>query len=375
MKFEELTEENKKYIKEIYWNQSLSWQEKMDDLSNYIDKSARTVSTWVRKLGLAEKEETESPELSKAKAKVFDKTKKRFLITWAQNDTPVHLRFFRNMEAYAENVNADIHVIAGRYKNPTSVFDDKAHDIWSSLVTPYLDAARHDIHKYVSIMSDVKVQPTAVNPMTGLQGLSGINSCIFGAPKAQLEMIPVLEKARPKMMMTTGACTEANYTDSKAGKKGEFHHTLGFVIVEIDGDEFHARHVTADDNGDFCDWTNEVSFEGEEVAMKFDSINDKLNWIEAHCGAKPLELKGEHKVENITEMAACILGDLHYGHHDQEVIDKTHEMLERVKPDHVVLHDVFDGNSISHHEMKNPFAQIAKEHHGTNDLEIGRAHV
>ena len=37
----------------------------------------------------------------------------------------------------------------------------------------------------------------------------------------------------PKMMMTTGSCTVKNYTDSKAGKKGEFHHTLGFVIIEI----------------------------------------------------------------------------------------------------------------------------------------------
>jgi hypothetical protein len=37
---------------------------------------------------------------------------------------------------------------------------------------PYLDANRHDIHKYVSILSDIKIQPTAINPMTGMQSLS-----------------------------------------------------------------------------------------------------------------------------------------------------------------------------------------------------------
>jgi hypothetical protein len=65
-----------------------------------------------------------------------------------------------------------------------------------------LDANRHDIHKYVSILSDIKIQPTAVNPMTGMQALSGINSCVF-APKVQMEMIPVLDGQKPKIMLTT----------------------------------------------------------------------------------------------------------------------------------------------------------------------------
>jgi hypothetical protein len=65
---------------------------------------------------------------------------------------------------------------------------------------PFLDA-RHDIHKYVSILSDIKIQPTAVNPMTGMQALSGINSCVFGAPKVQMEMIPVLDGQKPKLCL------------------------------------------------------------------------------------------------------------------------------------------------------------------------------
>jgi hypothetical protein len=38
--------------------------------------------------------------------------------------------------------------------------------------------------------------------MTGMQALSGINSC-FGAPKVQMEMIPVLDGQKPKIMLTT----------------------------------------------------------------------------------------------------------------------------------------------------------------------------
>jgi hypothetical protein len=187
-------------------------------------------------------------------------------------------------------------------------------------------------------MSDIKIQPTATNPMSGLQGMSGINSCIFGSPKMQMETIPVLDGGKPKMMLTTGSVTVMNYTDSKAGKKGEFHHMLGFAVVEIkDNDVFFVRQVSADDKtGDFTDLYFRVS-------------------------------NGE--VSRVDSIAAIVLGDLHYGHHDQEVLDKTHELLSVLTPNHVILHDVFDGNSISHHELKDRFVQYGKEIHGTNSLQ------
>jgi D-serine dehydratase len=49
------------------------------------------------------------------------------------------------------------------------------------------------------------------------------------------------------------------------------------------------------------------------------------------------------------------------------------KLMSKLTPEHVILHDVFDGNSISHHEMKDPFVQYGKEISGTNDLgkEIG----
>jgi hypothetical protein len=155
-------------------------------------------------------------------------------------------------------------------------------------------------------------------------------------------MIPVLQDCMPKMMITTGACTEKNYTDSKSGKKGEFHHTLGFVIVEIkDKDIFFTRQVTADEDGNFYDLYNRVEYD--------------MN-------------KSKSIITDVTSISALILGDLHYGQHDEVVIKKTIEMMKKIKPDHVVLHDVFDGLSINHHEANDPFAQYKKEADGTNSL-------
>ena len=342
MKFKNLTESQKDRIREVYNDKdSTSWEKRAAMLGDEFGVSERTIRKWCsERLSLKEKSDIEPEQYVKAKARVHDENKKRFIITWAQNNTPVHSGFLKNIEAYADYINADIHVIAGRYKNPTSIWsqNQEQEENWDGKVIKYLDANRHDIHEFVSILSDIKIQPTAVNPMTGLQALSGVNSCVFGSPKVQLEMIPVLEGCRPKMMLTTGSITKKNYTDSKAGKTGDFHHTFGFVIVEIKDDEiFFTRQVTADDKtGNFSD----LYFRVENGLIK-----------------------------ELDKVSAIVLGDIHYGHHDQTVLDSTMVLMDKLVPKHVILHDVFDGNSISHHEMKDPFIQYGKEIAGTNDLE------
>jgi hypothetical protein len=341
MNFNQLTDEQIDRIKSVYTEKSdMPWEKKAFMLGEEIGVSERTIRKWVsERLGLKQKPDVEPEQYVKAQQRKFDKTKKRFIITWGQNNTRIHKGFYENIEAYAKEIDADIHIILGRYKNPTSIWTagQRNEETWSDEIIKYADANRHDIHKYVSIMSDVKIQPTATNPMSGMQGMSGINSCIFGSPKVQLEMIPVLESAKPKMMLSTGAVTIKNYTDSKSGKKGEFHHTLGFVVVEIkDKDVFFVRQVTADDKtGSFSDL-----------------------YYRAEGG----------KVSKVKSIEAIVLGDAHFGHHDQKVIDTTLGFMDKVKPNHVILHDVFDGDSISHHQMKDPFIQYAKEVNGTNDL-------
>jgi hypothetical protein len=342
MKFEDLTAEQISTLNEIYWNRDLTWDQRMKNLSEYLGKSERTIQAWISKLGITEKSLSESPEYLEAKKKKFDKKSKRFIITWAQNDTEVHESFISNIEAYAEKIDASIHIIAGRYKNPTSLSSETQYETWSPRIQKYLDAGRQKIHKHMWIMSDVKIQPTAVNPMTGLEGMSGINSCVFGSPKVHLETIPVLEGSLPKLMVTTGACTLNNYTDSKAGKKGEFHHTLGFVVVEIkDSNVFFVRQVTATEDGNFSD-------------LFFRSTYDASS--------------GKSKVEPNQSVAAAIMGDLHYGQHDETIVKRSISLFEDLKPDHIVLHDIFDGLSINHHEVNDPFVQYRREIEGTNSL-------
>lgn len=282
--------------------------------------------------------EPEPPQQYKYAAKrKLNKTAKRFIITYAQNNTPVHKEFLKNIEAYAAYIKADIHVILGRYRNPTSVFTDSSEEYWDESIVKYADANRHNIHKHLTLLSDIKVQPTAKMPLTGLESISGNTSSIFGHPKVSMTTIAALEGYLPKMLFTTGACTLPNYTDSKAGKQGEFHHTFGFITVEVkDSEVFYVRQVTALKDGSFTD-------------LFFNVKTGQISQVES--------------------IEAAILGDTHVGEHCPLVNKSQRSLLNRLKPKHTIIHDVFNGHSISHHDEKDPIVQFNRHKDGTNSLE------
>jgi len=336
MKFKDLTEKQKKKLAEIYNSKEYSWDVKEEKLAKFTGKASRTARKWCEKLGLTNPKESKSPQFDSAEKKTFNKKAKRFIITWAQMNTPIHKQFFENIKVYAEEIGAEIHVIAGKYNNPRSLKSEGEEGTWATEVMPYLDAGRHNVHQHMTIMSDYPIMPTATNPMSGLRGDTGDNSCIFGHPRVQMEMVPVLDGHAPKMMLTTGACTVNNYSRSKAGKKGEFHHTFGFAIVEIKNkDKFFTRQVTATSDGNFNDIYYNVS---------------------------------DGSVTRNTTIDAAVLGDIHLGQTDPAVLKETIKLFKKLKPKHTIIHDLFDGSSINHHESHDPIAQYHKEKTDGNSL-------
>lgn len=290
-----------------------------------------------------QEETTVDQDFEKAKQKKFDSKKTRFIFTWGQQNTPIHEQFLGNIEAYAEHIDADIHVIAGKYKNPTSLEaseqqkqEAKDDSNWHPRLRPYLDANRQNIHKYLSVLGDVKIQPTASTPLSGFNSITALESCIIGHPRVHLKSLPVLDGYPHKLLLTTGAITLPNYTESKAGAKGTFHHTLGFVVVELDGDIFHVRQVQCGEDGEFYDLSNYVQW--GEVYDEFD------------------------------EYPAMVFGDIHLGSTDEQALQVSFDIAKRFKVETIYVHDIFDGSSVNHHEEKNPFLLLEKEVLGQLDL-------
>lgn len=279
------------------------------------------------------------------KAKKFSRplgqvSRGRYLITAAQNATPVHEGFWASLKVAAEHLGAEIIVIPIRYKNPTSRWtaSQANEEWWCPEVEPYLFNARKKLCANLVLLGDIKVQPTASQPLTGLEGLTGGESAIVGHTKVALRVIPVPAGKTPKILTTTGACTLQNFTDSKAGQLGKFHHSLAATVVEVYGGRFHLRQISADKDGSFTDLDKSYSAQG---------------------------------VQNAPPALGLVMGDSHVRFIDKEVEEATFGpggIVEILNPGTLVWHDALDGFSVNPHHEKNPFAAYAKHQSGYSNV-------
>ena len=255
-----------------------------------------------------------------------------YVVTSAQNDTPVHAKFLASMLRYCKAKNYQLIVIPTHYKNPSAFGSSKDYE-WSDSVKPYLLSDDFKPCKNLRIMGSIKIQPTATRPLSSLDTISGCDSAIFGHPKVALRSIATKSNSMAKLIYTTGSVTKKNYSDSKAGRKGEFHHVLGAVVVEIDGNKFHARNISAQGDGSFADLDYKWSATGRE---------------------------------KIKSVPVITLGDLHAEQASESALVCYEKVRKLLRPKRLVLHDVLNFGSASYH---NTFMErFEKFHAGTDSV-------
>lgn len=265
---------------------------------------------------------------------------KKFVITTAQNATPLHTYFWGALEGYCKETGAELIVIPIRYKNPTSKWtESQRNDEFWMVPSDVLYNQRKKLASDLVLLGDIKTLPTASRPLSGFEGISHGESCIIGHPKLQLTTIPTPQNRLPKILTTTGACTVANYTDSKAGKKGEFHHTLGACVVELGKKTFHMRQINACKDGSFIDLDKEYLPDGS--------------------------------VRKAAPALGLVMGDTHARFADPAVIEATlgkGGIADVVGAQTLVWHDLLDGYAINPHHKDDPFIGLAKYKAGFNNI-------
>ena len=347
-KLKELNKNQIDEIGQIYKNKEFSWDKRMMILTEKFGVSERTMRKWAVKLGFKERVDisnglpVDSEQYKNALEKSHDKQKKYKLITWGQNNTIAHKGLIKNMEAYRDflgDENCEIIVIAGRYNNFNTLNGQKEDEYWDKSIEKYLCATNCELNKNIQMRGDIKIVPTNLNPINSLESLSNNESLIVGHPTWHLKALPVIDPEKPKLILTTGACTIENYSQSLSGKKGEFNHSLGFVIVEIkDENTFFVRQVSA------------VKKTGEFTDLYYNVKNG--------------EVKRTNEIEGI------VLGDLHISEICEKTINATlNVLMEKLKPKTVVCHDIFSAYSINVHDSKNIFVSHRKEVENTNNLQ------
>lgn len=271
------------------------------------------------------------------------------VVTAAQNNTSPNGAALETFKTYADHFGGELKIIPIRYKNPTSRLDPQEEDArarrdadywWHDDLLPYLAENDWDFHRKLRVMGRVRIQATAINPLGGLDGMSGDLSAIYAHPQVQMRTVPTA-RDYPKVLHTTGAVTEKNYSQTKQGYAGEFHHTFGAVVVhKDDSGHFFMRH---------------------------------LNYSERHGTACDLDLEfSPGRVRRLDRVPAIITGDEHAVWIHPDVLRATYEspesMVQVLYPHHLVRHDVLDSYSISRHHLGDYVRQVVKRAHGYDDV-------
>ena len=282
---------------------------------------------------------------------------KRFIFSSAQDDTPVHRAFLDNLQAYGDHLNAFVYVSGYTYNKRLFGDHSKLSDSarYDSAIAGLLLNKRVEIGNNLVWLGDMNTLPTAVSPLAGFETHTQQKWGIVPHAKVQLVSVPTLKHQPAKQLLTTGSLTVPNYVQKRAGIRAHWHHQIGAVLVEIDGEgRQFARHLLASgDYGSFQDLTTRVA-DGE--------VSDghrvhAITWGDIHA-------------ERIDEMVA--LGAFGLDAHDSFKLERTGtSMLDWMMPQYQFFHDVLDFFQRNHHNIDDPHFRIKMAVNGTEKVEDG----
>lgn len=302
-----------------------------------------------------------------ASVETVDQGVRRFILTSAQDATKLDEGFLTCLETYRDwlQVDAPCEIMIAGFTYGKSLFEEHAKTAvhWPERIKGYMRNERVRLGDRIDWCAEMNTLPTATSPLTGFTTYTRERWGIFPHAKVQLLSVPTMKSDPAKIVMTTGACTKANYVQKRAGLVASFHHVIGAVLVEIDADgTFFCRHLLADDDGSFYD-------------------------LDRHITAG--------KVTTDNRVKALNHGDLHIAQIDPDICEQTfgvrpngerdrdgdrvwvrtdgETMLDALKPEFQFYHDSLDQQARNHHNVKDPHHMFMLHSRGIESVE-GECH-
>jgi len=261
-----------------------------------------------------------------------NKNLEKLVITSAQACAKPHSNFVKGLENYCENNNANLIILPMIGQSAKEDLDQINHFFKNYDI----EEGNRKLNNNIEIQQ-FNIRPYQVDPITGLTRFAQRETTqIFASPKQRLRAIPHSLNKIPRFLATTGACTKPNYATSKdvsaerrrLGTIAKNDHTYGAIFVEIKNEEkYLLRNIRADSKGKFVDLG--YKYENEEI--------------------------------NKSELEALVIGDWHNGYTDEKVKFANYDMIDKLNPKKIILHDFFDGHSINHHKKGNLITQEIRE--------------
>ncbi len=276
---------------------------------------------------------------------------KRYILTSAQNNTHVHDKVWRGLQALAKHYDAEVLVGTFSYNQnafgPLSVKrgTKKPYErvLWyDPKIEPFIADVRRELGEGLVWCGEMNILPTQENPLASLETYSARKSAIFPHAKLTMRSVPSMMGEGTKLNYTTGTVTKRNYIQKRIGLIAEHHHVYGGLLVEVN----HEGHW----------WVRQLNSDNEGTIQDLDVL------------VKDGKITTENRVEAVT------WGDLHATFADEAIVEASLNMLDTLRPRFQFLHDVLEGSAINHHRKDNPhfkFYTWLRELHRV-DVELAR---
>lgn len=270
---------------------------------------------------------------------------KKYFITSAQANAKVNTEFLTNILNYCNTNGHELIILPMIGQSAKEdYFIENMHPSIPKEALLYKDI---NLNSNISI-NQFNIRPYQIDPITGLNRFAQKEtSKVFASPKQRIKYVSHSKYKIPKGLFTPGAITTPNYATGhdvsaerrRLGNIARKDHEYGGLIIEIvDDKKYHIRNVKALTNGKFVDLERKYS---------------------------------EGKITPST-LEAMVLGDYHNGYTDKKIRAHTHEMIKEYAPKRLVLHDFFNGHSVSHHMQKELIFQMIREGAQKNNLSLER---
>lgn len=263
---------------------------------------------------------------------------RRYVVTSAQNNTPVHPEVWATLTDIARRHDAEILVSrftyyqgfyrqASEVKGSSSATDEYGGLWYDNAIADYVCDERVALAPSLVFCGELNIMPSESAPLSGFTAYTGVRSTIIPHAQFALQSVATTKGDPAKMMYTTGTVTQRNYIPKKAGHKADWNHGYGGLLVEVDATgEWWVRQLNADNSGHICDVGRRYSPDGSCV---FEGVE------------------------------ALTLGDMHAIRQNDDTIRPILDLIQSLRPRYVFLHDVLDFRVRNHHTAKDPLRSFA----------------
>ncbi|GMB82784.1 hypothetical protein NN6n1_35670 [Shinella zoogloeoides] len=289
--------------------------------------------------------------------------KRGFVTTSAQSLTPAHGPFVINLHALAAARGLEFSDIGGFTYGKSLFAKKRKKDLlevapWSAMISDQVTRERRHLHSTVQACYEMNMRPTKQNPLVGLSDYVRGKTSIFAHPKRAVESVPRPKSYDPVTMWTTGCCTVPNYVTQEAGLKSLQEHQIGALIVEIDMDDnVFIRTVDADpETGNLHDLDLFVTAGNVYTLDEAITISDGI--VQRPFMGVPCT----HRANLNPGFARAMWG--YNGNPTGDV-----PLIDLVKACGQSFNDLFDGESINHHEERDPIAMYMRTAEKRNRIE------